>query len=125
MADDPIETFRLSVMQDALPVGMAILERARKGGVSRLAEAFANSDDPLEVLRAEGEPAATTIRDQLDRLSPGLGNPVVPVKVEVDQTNLQKEQTLDQEELIQVLDRISSGMEELNSRLFDEFSEKG
>ncbi len=125
MADDPIENLRLSVMQDALPVGMAILERARKGGVSRLAEAFANSDDPLEVLRSEGEPAAKTIREQLDRVSPGLGNPVVPVKVEVDQTNSQKEQTSDEEELIRVLDRISNGMEELDSRLCDECSEKG
>ena len=123
MADNPIDTFRLSLMQDALPVGMAIVERTRKGGVTRVAEAFTDSDDPLEVLRAEGEPAAKTLRAQLDRVSPGLGNPVIPVKVAVDQTNPQTSQTVDQEELIQVLNRIQCGMEELENRLFDEGSE--
>ena len=123
MADNPIDTLRLSLMQDALPVGMAIVERTRKGGVTRLAEALTDSDDPLEGLRAEGEPAAKTLRAQLDRVSPGLGNPVIPVKVAVDQANPQSDQIVGEEELIQVLDRIQSGMEELENLLFNACSE--
>ena len=120
MAEDLIETFRLSLMQDVLPVGMAIVDRARKGGVTKIAEAFIDSDDPLEALRDEGEPAAKTFRPQLDNLSPGLGNPVVPVKVAVDENDSNFDQTRDQESLMQVLQRIQVGMEELEKHLFND-----
>ena len=123
MADDPIETFRLSLMQDALPIGIAIVERARKGGFARLAEAFIDSDDAIEDLRAEGESAAQTLREQLDRVSPGLGNPVVPVEVTVDQTVSPGDQISEDEKLIQILDRIQSRMDELENHLFDESSD--
>ena len=123
MADDPIETFRLSLMQDVLPVGMALVERAKKGGVTKLAEAFTDSDNPLEVLRVEGEPSAKNLREQLDRVSPGLGNPVVPVEVAVEHTNPQPDQALEQQELLQVLDRIQLGLDELENRWFDSVAE--
>ena len=119
MADDPLDTLRLALMQEVLPVGMAMVDRAKEGGVSKVAEVFSSSDDPFELLRSEGEPAAKSLRDRLDKVSPGLGNPVVPVKVAVDQTSPQTDQTLDQEELIQVLDRIQRGMEELENLLFE------
>ncbi len=44
------------------------------------------SADPLGTLRQEGEPAASQVRQGLDRVSPGLGNPVMKVDVhEMDQ----------------------------------------
>ena len=81
MATDPLEALRLSLMQDVLPVGMAVVERARRGGPREVVEAFTEASDPLGRLRQEGEPAARELRDSLDRLQPGLGNPVMKVQV--------------------------------------------
>ena len=85
MATDPLEALRLTLMQDVLPVGMAVVERARRGGPRGVAEAFteafSEAADPLGRLREEGEPAARELRDSLDRLQPGLGNPVLKVQV--------------------------------------------
>jgi hypothetical protein len=82
MATDPLDALRLTLMQDVLPVGMAVVERARKGGPQQVMAAFdGSSADPLGQLRQEGEPAASKVRAQLDQLSPGLGNPVMQVEV--------------------------------------------
>ena len=74
-----------------LPVGLAVVERARKGGAREVLAALEGNSshpgDPLAVLRQEGEPAASQLRDSLDRLQPGLGNPVMKVEVrDVPQT---------------------------------------
>ena len=84
MADDLFDSLRLSLMQEVLPVGLAVVERARQGGARKVAEAFTESADPLEGLRQEGEEAAQSVREKLDQVSPGLGNPVMSVKVDVD-----------------------------------------
>jgi hypothetical protein len=69
-------------MQDVLPVGLAVADRVRKGGPKEVLAAFDGSNpDPLGRLREEGEPAARSLRDNLDRVQPGLGNPVVKVEV--------------------------------------------
>jgi hypothetical protein len=82
MATDPFDALRLTLMQDVLPLGMAVVERARKGGPQQVMAAFdGSSADPLGQLRQEGEPAASKVRAQLDQLSPGLGNPVMQVEV--------------------------------------------
>ncbi len=82
MAADPFETLRLTLMQDVLPVGLAVVERARKGGPRQVIAAFdGTSSDPLDQLRQEGEPAAGQVRENLDRIQPGLGNPVMRVEV--------------------------------------------
>lgn len=82
MAADPLDALRLTLMQDVLPVGLAVAERVRKGGAKEVLAAFDGRDaDPLGRLRQEGEPAARTVRDNLDRLQPGLGNPVLKVDV--------------------------------------------
>ena len=124
MADDPIDRLRLSLMQDVLPVGMAMVERARKGGASKVAEVFTSLDEPLQALRTEGEPAAKNLREQLDKVSPGLGNPVVPVKVDVELTNPKVEPILDHESLQQCLERIEVGVTELETFLCDDCSEQ-
>lgn len=82
MAADPFDALRLTLMQDVLPVGLAVADRVRKGGAREVLAAFdGSSSDPLGRLREEGEPAARTVRDNLDRLQPGLGNPVLKVEV--------------------------------------------
>ncbi len=117
MADDPLETIRLSLMQDVLPVGMAVVARARDGGAGKVAEAFSSSTDPLEALRKEGEPAARSVRERLDKLSPGLGNPVVSVKVAVHDEYSKDFEIADHEELMNFLMRIETVIEELENRL--------
>jgi len=82
MAPDPLDALRLSLMQEVLPVGLAALERVRRGGPQELIAAFDGAEpDPLDRLRQEGEPAASRVREQLDQVSPGLGNPVMKVEV--------------------------------------------
>jgi hypothetical protein len=87
MADSrPFDAMRLALMQDVLPVGLALLDRARRGGPGRVVESFTTSPEPFSDLRSEGEPAARELRERLDQVSPGLGNPVMEVAVEVEDT---------------------------------------
>ena len=82
MAADPLDSFRLKLMQELLPVGLAVADRARKGGAKDVMAVFQAGDgDPLEQLRQESEGAASQVRQRLDRLRPGLGNPVMKVEV--------------------------------------------
>jgi hypothetical protein len=125
MAADPFDALRLTLMQDVLPVGLAVVERVRKGGPREVMAAFdGSSSDPLGTLREEGEPAATQVRAGLDNLQPGLGNPVV--KVEVRDVPVQSAhpaaQSPDQPredptELQAALVRIDSRLAELERRL--------
>jgi hypothetical protein len=78
---DPLDSLRLALMQEVLPVGMAVVERARKGGPREVVEAFTASPDPLAQLKQEGDPAARAVRQSLDQIQPGLGNPVMKVEV--------------------------------------------
>ena len=111
-SDNPLEQLRLSLMQEVLPVGLAVLERARQGGPGKVVEAFTtSSDDPLNTLKQEGEPTARSVRDQPDALSPGLGNPVMSVSVSVD------EPPENQEELLETLQRIDQRLLALKAHL--------
>ena len=117
-SDNPLDQLRLSLMQDVLPVGLAVLERARKGGPGKVAEVFtAGSEDPIAELRQEGEPVARDVREQLDAVSPGLGNPVMPVSVSVDEPEMVDERQNDPDDLMPTLRRIEQRLEELRRRL--------
>ena len=53
-SDNPLDQLRLSLMHEVLPVGLAVVERARQGGPSKVVEAFTTgSADPLADLRQE------------------------------------------------------------------------
>lgn len=85
MADSrPFDAMRLALMQDVLPVGLALLDRARRGGPGRVVQSFTTSPEPFSDLRSEGEQAAREVRERLDQVSPGLGNPVMEVAVQVE-----------------------------------------
>ena len=112
--DNPLDQLRLAVMQDLLPIGLAVLERARQGGPGKVAEAFTTgTDDPVETLRQEGEPAARGVRNQLDAVSPGLGNPVMPVAVSVEDPSDERD------DLIETLLRIEQRLNALKGHLQD------
>jgi hypothetical protein len=117
-SDNPLDQLRLSLMQDVLPVGLAVLERARQGGPGKVVEVFtAGSEDPIAELRQEGEPVARDVREQLDAVSPGLGNPVMPVSVSVDEPETVDERQDDPDDLMPTLRRIEERLEELRHRL--------
>ena len=120
MAVDSKDNLRLSFLEDVLPVGMAVIERVRKGGASKVIEAFNSAEEPLEALRIEGESAAKAFRDRLDKISPGLGNPVVPVEVAVEISTPNCEETLDQACLMECLERIKFGIDDLEHFLVDD-----
>ena len=115
VSDNPLDQLRLSLMQDVLPVGLAVLERARRGGPGKVAEVFTGgSDDPIADLRQEGEPVARGVRDQLDAVSPGLGNPVMSVSVSVEDPAPVEETTVsDRDALMQALRRIEGRLDDL------------
>ena len=103
MDESDLKNFRLAFMQEILPVGVAILERVRKGGLSKFVEFFSSTKDPLADLRKEGESSASSLREQLDDINPGLGNPVMEVKVRVDDND----DTLLDKTLMRIEDRLN------------------
>ena len=115
MASDPLDALRLTLMQDVLPVGLAVAERVRRGGPRDVIDAFSGVDDPLAQLKDEGETAARQVRESLDRLQPGLGNPVM--KVEVRDVPTEAPAPEDRQELQQALARISYRLTLLEQRL--------
>ncbi|HGY5533500.1 MAG TPA: hypothetical protein ACN46P_09165 [Prochlorococcus sp.] len=117
MADDSFDSLRLSLMQDVLPVGLAMVDRARRGGARKVAEVFTESADPLQELRVEGEPVARSVRDRLDKVSPGLGNPVMAVNVAVDDAVPNTQEPQDQQTLLEVLARIEGRVDALKFHL--------
>lgn len=123
MAADPLDALRLTLMQDVLPVGLAVVERARKGGAREVMAAFdGSSADPLGQLREEGEPTASQVRENLDRLSPGLGNPVMKVEVrdvpsEAPRAEAPVMDPADERELSEALARITQRLEALEQAL--------
>ena len=86
MADSqPLDSLRLALMQEVLPMGLAFVDRVRTDGPAKAVESVASGDDPFGDLRQQGEAAAREVRERLDQISPGLGNPVMSVQVEVDE----------------------------------------
>lgn len=123
MASDPLDALRLTLMQEVLPVGLAVVERARRGGPRDVIEAFSAQADSLQQLRQEGEPAARQVRESLDRLQPGLGNPVMKVEVRDVPADDQPQAAAppgaaqEREQLQQALLRIGSRLTQLEQRL--------
>ncbi|MEC9028099.1 MAG: hypothetical protein VX543_02700 [Cyanobacteriota bacterium] len=124
MADDSFDSLRLTLMQDALPVGLAMVDRVRRGGARKMVEAFTDSSDPLQELRVEGEAAARSVRDRLDQVSPGLGNPVMAVNVAVDDVVVNSPEAQDQQSLLEVLARIEGRLDALQLHLQKDVGEK-
>ena len=123
MADSqPLDSLRLALMQEVLPMGLAFVDRVRTEGPARAVESVARGDDPLGDLREQGEAAAREVRERLDQISPGLGNPVMSVQVQVDEP-LQPEAAVEQAdslELQEVLARIDGRLQRLDALMHEE-----
>lgn len=127
MAADPFDALRLTLMEDLLPVGIAVVDRARRGGPRQVVEAFTATDDPLGQLRQEGDAAAKAVRASLDQVQPGLGNPVVKVEVRDVPADSPSDLSVppppspggpeERRALQETLKRISGCLEELERRL--------
>ena len=120
MADSqPLDSLRLALMQEVLPMGLAFVDRVRTDGPAKAVESVARGDDPLGDLREQGEVAAREVRERLDQISPGLGNPVMSVQVEVDepaapQDSLDSDHS-DSSQLQDVLTRIDGRLQRLDA----------
>ncbi|KZR84617.1 hypothetical protein MITS9509_02029 [Synechococcus sp. MIT S9509] len=115
----PLDSLRLALMQEVLPMGLAFVDRVRSDGPAKAVESVARGNDPLGDLRQQGEAAAREVRERLDQISPGLGNPVVSVQVEVDdpmepQVQLDSDQG-DSLQLQDVLERIDGRLQRLDA----------
>jgi hypothetical protein len=123
MADSqPLDSLRLALMQEVLPMGLAFVDRVRTEGPAKAVESVARGDDPLGDLREQGEAAAREVRERLDQISPGLGNPVMSVQVQVDEP-LQPEADVEQGdslELQEVLARIDGRLQRLDALMHEE-----
>ena len=117
----PFQALRLTLMQDVLPVGLAMADRVREGGAAKVVESFTGSADPFADLRDEGQASAKVVRERLDQVSPGLGNPVIEVSIDVDPEPAPSPQvatTSDEgESLQQVLARIETRLDQLQQHL--------
>ncbi|TGG78882.1 MAG: hypothetical protein ERJ67_01420 [Aphanocapsa feldmannii 277cV] len=82
MTRNPLQDLRLSLMNDVLPIGFGLVDRFRRGNGRSAVEDLAKGQAGVQDLGRDGEDAARRMRDLLDRMSPGLGNPVVEVAVE-------------------------------------------
>ena len=60
---------------------------------------------------------ARSVRDQLDSVSPGLGNPVMPVSVNVEEQDHQERQSDERLALMEALQRIEGRLEDLRRLL--------
>ena len=128
--NQPFDSLRLALMQDVLPVGLALVERVRAGGPAKVVESFTSgASDPLAELRDEGEPAAKGVRERLDQVSPGLGNPVMPVQVAVEEPSAEVVDVLEEgsapeqdeeQQLGEVLERITQRLQALEAQLEQE-----
>jgi len=126
MADSqPLDSLRLALMQEVLPMGLAFVDRVRTDGPAKAVESVARGDDPLGDLREQGEAAAREVRERLDLISPGLGNPVMSVQVEVDEPEAPQDSLesdhIDASQLHDVLARIDGRLQRLDA-LMDKVS---
>ena len=79
--------------------------------------AFNDTSDHLGQLREEGEPVASQVREGLDRVQPGLGNPVMKVEVRDVPTEPSAATAADDAALARTLERISGRLRLLEQRL--------
>ena len=114
MANDPLQSLRLQMLNDVLPVGLGAVARLRSARTKDLLNDLLSGQDGVANLRQDGEGDARQLRDLLDQLAPGLGNPVVEVDVEVqsqssDPSGQEEEEDIQelQERLVLMAERVA------------------
>ena len=120
MASDQLKDLHLLTMQSFLPIGFGIFKNAQAGGLTKVIEVF-RSKDPFSDLQIDGETSARNLRNKIDQLVPGLGNPVVSVNVSVEE-NSSSSETGDQDSLVSTLKRIDCQLTKLSQLLKNDIS---
>ncbi len=120
MAKDQLRHFHLFAMESALPFGMGIINNAKTGGFQKIIDVF-KSKDPFSEFQVDGETSAKTVRDKIDQVIPGLGNPVVSVDVTVDE-NYPDYESNEQDSLVSTLKRIDTELDQLRCLISNDSS---
>tara|TARA_Y100001968_G_scaffold120605_1_gene109810 strand:+ start:104 stop:481 length:378 start_codon:yes stop_codon:yes gene_type:complete len=118
MAKDKLRDLHLFAMESALPFGIGIVKNAQTGGLKKIMDVF-RSQDPFSEFQIDGETSAKIVRDNIDQLIPGLGNPVVSVDVSVEE-NDSDDQFNKHDSLVETLNRIDSQLDQLRSYLMND-----
>ena len=111
MAKEKLRGLHLFAVESALPLGMGIIKNAQNGGFKKIMDVF-KSNDPFSQFQVDGDNSAKRVRDKIDQLIPGLGYPVVPVDVSVEE-NFPDSESNDQDALVSTLNRIDSELDQL------------
>ena len=111
MAKDQFKDLHSFAMESVLPFGMGIINSARTGGFQKIMN-VCKSKDPFLTFQVDGESSAKTVRDKIDQVIPGLGNPVVSVDVTVDE-NYPDYESNEQDSLVSTLNRIDNQLDQL------------
>ncbi len=119
MAQNLFSICHLALMETALPVGIAIVNRAKKGHADKVLDGLMSADTSIGILKEEGIEEAQLVRMQLDQIIPGLGNPVIEVEVSVTPKATNAGVTVSDLELSSILNRIESRMNKLKIYLDD------
>ena len=115
MAKDQFKDLHLFAMESVLPFGMGVINSARTGGFQKIINVF-KSKDPFSEFQVNGESSAKTVREKIDKVIPGLGNPVVSVDVTIEE-NYPDYEINDRESLVSTLNRIDTRLEQLRHYL--------
>ena len=119
MAKDQFTDLHLFAMESALPFGLGIINSAKKGGLKKIIEVV-RTKDPFSEFQANGATAAKIVRDNIDQVIPGLGNPVVSVDVTVED-NYQENEIKNQDALTSALNRIDKQLDKLRHYLKNDY----
>tara|TARA_Y100001968_G_scaffold169020_1_gene154813 strand:- start:125 stop:502 length:378 start_codon:yes stop_codon:yes gene_type:complete len=115
MAKDQLKDLHLFAMESVLPFGMGVINSARTGGLKKVINLL-KAKDPFSEFQVDGESSAKTVRDKIDQLIPGLGNPVISVDVTVEK-NYPEYKINDRDSLVSTLNRIDIQLDQLRHYL--------
>ena len=115
MAKDQLKDLHLFAMESVLPFGMGVINSARTGGLKKVINLL-KAKDPFSEFQVDGESSAKTVRDKIDQLIPGLGNPVISVDVTVEE-NYPEYKINDRDSLVSTLNRIDIQLDQLRHYL--------
>ena len=118
MAKDQLKDLHLFAMESVLPFGMGVINSARTGGLKKVINLL-KAKDPFSEFQVDGESSAKTVRDKIDQLIPGLGNPVISVDVTVEE-NYPEYKINDRDSLVSTLNRIDIQLDQLRHYLNDD-----
>ncbi len=108
MDQNIFSSYHLVLMDTVLPAGLAIFNRVQKGHAGKIIDDLRSSTSPIQMLQEEGSEVAQLVRDRLDQIVPGLGNPILEVKVSINSNKNNHVESISENDLVNILNRIES-----------------